>query len=62
VQLTSNRKLRTTRDELQEIAAVLVSELIHDLQKIADASAVQVEAVVCLDRIHESCKQVSYGH
>lgn len=49
--LTSDRKLWATGDELQEVPPLGWGELAHCLQKIADALAVHIETVVCLDRI-----------
>jgi hypothetical protein len=50
---TSNRQLRTTGDELQKVATLLRFKLAHRLEQVAHALAVEVEAVVGFDRVHE---------
>jgi len=56
VKLTSNGKLRTTSDELKEVAALRGGHLAHDLQEMLDALAVEVVAVVGFEGIHKSWK------
>jgi hypothetical protein len=59
-QLTSDWKLRAASDELQELPTLLGSVFTHSLEQVPHALAVEVEPVIRLDGIHESCVMVSY--
>lgn len=52
--LTANRELRTTSDELEKISSLFGRVLAHGGEQVANALAVQVVAMIGLDRIHES--------
>lgn len=54
--LTSNGKLGASSSKLQEVPSLARRELAHCLQQVPHALAVHVEAVICLDGVHESCK------
>jgi hypothetical protein len=56
---TSNWQLRTAGDELQEVPPLLVRKLAHRLEQVAHTLTVKVIAVVRLDRVHKSYKNVS---
>ena len=49
--LTANGKLGTARYKLKEVASFGHSQLTHDLQKVADALAIHIVSMVCLDRV-----------
>lgn len=57
--LTSDRQLWTTCCELQEITALGSCELAHGLQQIFHTLAIHVEAVICLDGVHQCYHYVS---
>jgi len=56
---TANGKLRAASGKLQEVSSLWQSQFTHGLQQILYALAVHIEAVICLDRVHESCRIVS---
>jgi hypothetical protein len=58
--LTSNGQLGATCHKLKEFAAFFGFELAHDLKEVAHASAVKIEAMIGLDRVHECYKTVSF--
>lgn len=57
---TPNRKLRASRNELKEFAALAQVKLAHDLQQIFHAAAIHVVAVVGLDGIGEGWILVNF--
>ncbi len=61
MQLTTNRKLGAASGELEEISSFWKCELAHCLKQILHTLAIHVEAMVSLDRVHESCEIVSEG-
>lgn len=52
--LTTNGELWTAGSKLQEISPLRQRKLAHSLQQVLDTLAIHVEAVVSLDRVHES--------
>ena len=51
---TSNRELRAAGGKLEEVSPLRQGQFTHGLKQVFYTLAVHIEAMVCLDRVHQS--------